>query len=223
MGTLTPEQSDRLVRVARVLAAAEETFGSREKAGAWLCRPTVALGGERPLHLLDTDEGARRVETLLGRIAHGIAAGVPARRQLAWRLCREPFAELAGEGARRYGGWWNTHGRPLVYAASCAALAVLEVRVQLDLTPDLLPEDYVLVTIELVDPTIEELTELPPDAAAFGDAWLAEGRSAVLPVPSAIVPESSNLLLNPVHPGVGQARIIRRRPFAFDRRLWLPV
>jgi len=74
LGTLTPEQSDRLVRVARVLAAAEETFGGLEKAGNWLRRPTVALGGERPLHLLDTDEGARRVETLLGRIAHGIAA-----------------------------------------------------------------------------------------------------------------------------------------------------
>jgi putative toxin-antitoxin system antitoxin component (TIGR02293 family) len=74
LGTLTPEQSDRLVRVARVLAAAEETFGSQEKAGVWLRRPTVALGGECPLQLLDTDEGAREVETLLGRISHGIAA-----------------------------------------------------------------------------------------------------------------------------------------------------
>ena len=74
IGALTPEQSDRLIRVARVIAAAEETFGSREKAGAWLRRPTVALDGERPLELLDTDEGAREVETLLGRIAHGIAA-----------------------------------------------------------------------------------------------------------------------------------------------------
>jgi putative toxin-antitoxin system antitoxin component (TIGR02293 family) len=62
------------LRVARVLAAAEETFGSQEKAGAWLRRPTVALAGERPLELLDTDEGSREVETLLGRISHGIAA-----------------------------------------------------------------------------------------------------------------------------------------------------
>ena len=74
LGTLTPEQSDRLVRVARVLAAAEETFGSLEKAGVWLRRPTAALAGEIPLQLLDTDEGAREVETLLGRIAYGIAA-----------------------------------------------------------------------------------------------------------------------------------------------------
>ena len=74
LGTLTQKQSDRLLRVARVLAAAEETFGNREKAGVWLRRPTTALGGECPLLLLDTDEGAREVETLLGRIAHGIAA-----------------------------------------------------------------------------------------------------------------------------------------------------
>ena len=146
-----------------------------------------------------------------------------ARRQLAWRLCREPFADLTGEGARRYGGRWNTRGRPLVYAASCAALAVLEVRVHLDLAPDLLPDDYVLVTIELGDLKIEELTELPPDPAAFGDGWLAEERSAVLQVPSVIVPESPNLLLNPVHANAGQARIVRRRPFAFDRRLWVPL
>ena len=74
LGSLTPEQSDRLVRVARLLAAAEATFGSQDKAGVWLRRPTTALAGERPLDLLDTDEGAREVETLLGRIGHGIAA-----------------------------------------------------------------------------------------------------------------------------------------------------
>ena len=74
LGSLTPEQSDRLVRVARVMAVAEETYGSQEKAGVWLRRPTTVLAGERPLHLLDTDEGAREVETLLGRISHGIAA-----------------------------------------------------------------------------------------------------------------------------------------------------
>jgi putative toxin-antitoxin system antitoxin component (TIGR02293 family) len=74
LGTLTPEQSDRLVRVARVLAASEATFGTRDKAGTWLRRPTAALGGERPLDLLDTEEGAREVSVLLGRIGHGIAA-----------------------------------------------------------------------------------------------------------------------------------------------------
>ena len=74
LGTLTPEQSDRLIRVARVLAEAEEAFGSRQKASVWLRRPTDIFGGESPLQVLDTDEGARKVETLLGRIGHGIAA-----------------------------------------------------------------------------------------------------------------------------------------------------
>lgn len=74
IGTLTREQSDRLMRVARVIAEAETTFGSQEKAGLWLRRPTTALHGERPIALLDTGEGANQVENLLGRIAHGIAA-----------------------------------------------------------------------------------------------------------------------------------------------------
>jgi len=74
IGTLTSEQSDRLVRAAHVIAAAEETFGSQEKAGRWLRRPTTALEGEKPIALLDTAEGAAQVGALLGRIAHGIAA-----------------------------------------------------------------------------------------------------------------------------------------------------
>jgi putative toxin-antitoxin system antitoxin component (TIGR02293 family) len=74
IGTLTAEQSDRLARVMRVIAAAEETFGTEAKAAQWLRRPTEALGGEAPIALLDTSEGSREVERLLGRIGHGIAA-----------------------------------------------------------------------------------------------------------------------------------------------------
>lgn len=74
LGALTAEQSDRLLRVARVIAAAEDVFGNAEKADAWLRRATTALAGEKPLDLLDTEEGAREVETLLTRIGHGIAA-----------------------------------------------------------------------------------------------------------------------------------------------------
>ena len=65
-----------------------------------------------------------------------------------WRICRRPFADLSGEGARLYGGRWNAPGRPLIYAAETAALAVLEVRVHLDLDWDMLPDDYVLVAID---------------------------------------------------------------------------
>ena len=142
---------------------------------------------------------------------------------LAWRLCRAPFADLAGEGARRYGGRWNQPGHPVVYAASNAALAVLEVRVHLDLTPDLLPDDYVLLTIDLREMATEEVAAIPADPAAFGDAWLPEQRTPVLRVPSLIVPESFNLLINPAHPDAERASVISRRRFAFDRRLWLPL
>jgi putative toxin-antitoxin system antitoxin component (TIGR02293 family) len=74
IGTLTPEQSDRLSRLLRVIEDAEITFGDRKKAHDWLRRPTPLLDNESPLDRLDTDIGTRQVEMLLGRIAHGIAA-----------------------------------------------------------------------------------------------------------------------------------------------------
>jgi RES domain-containing protein len=141
---------------------------------------------------------------------------------LAWRLCREPFADLGGDGARLYGGRWNSPGRPLVYAARTAALAVLEVRVHLDLPVDLLPDDYTLMTIDLDDLAVETVGELPDDPRGFGDVWASAFRTPVLSVPSMIVPESANLLLNPRHPDAGAARVVARRRFAFDRRLWTP-
>jgi putative toxin-antitoxin system antitoxin component (TIGR02293 family) len=71
---LEPAEADRLVRVVRLVAAAEETLGDRERAMAWLERPNRALDGEAPLSLADTDLGAQGIERLLGRIAHGLAA-----------------------------------------------------------------------------------------------------------------------------------------------------
>jgi len=140
----------------------------------------------------------------------------------AWRICRRPIADLSGEGARLYGGRWNSPGRPVVYAAEAAALAVLEVRVHLDLDWSLLPADYVLMAIELGSLTIESLEEMADDPVGFGDAWLESRRSAVLAVPSVLVPESRNLLLNVAHPESSKATIASIRPFAFDERLWMP-
>jgi putative toxin-antitoxin system antitoxin component (TIGR02293 family) len=70
---LTPVNSERLIRVARVTAKARETFG-REKADVWMERTTTALAGQAPMALLATESGARAVELLLGRIDHGFAA-----------------------------------------------------------------------------------------------------------------------------------------------------
>lgn len=69
---LTPAESDRTVRMARIYATAIDMIGDEEKATAWLSTPNRALGGERPLDLLDTDTGARMVEDVLGRIAYGV-------------------------------------------------------------------------------------------------------------------------------------------------------
>jgi RES domain-containing protein len=138
----------------------------------------------------------------------------------AWRICRRPFADLSGEGARLYGGRWNSPGRPVVYAAESAALAVLEVRVHLDLDWSLLPADYVLIAIDLSSLAIESLEEAPDDPVAYGDAWLESRRSAVLGVPSFLVRESRNLLVNVAHPEASRASIASIRSFSFDKRLW---
>ena len=137
-----------------------------------------------------------------------------------WRICRRPFADLSGDGARLYGGRWNTPGRPLIYAAETAALAVLEVRVHLDLDWDMLPDDYVLVAIDTAAIVAETINEPPDDPRAIGDAWIESRRSAVLRVPSWIVPESYHVLINPAHPDALSIQLGSVRPFQFDLRLW---
>ena len=138
----------------------------------------------------------------------------------AWRICRRPFADLSGDSARLYGGRWNSPGHAVVYAAEAAALAVLEVRVHLDLDWSLLPADYVLMAIDRSSLAIESLEEAPDDPVAYGDAWLESRRSAVLGVPSVLVRESRNLLVNVAHPEAGRASIASIRSFSFDERLW---
>jgi putative toxin-antitoxin system antitoxin component (TIGR02293 family) len=69
---LRADESDRLLRLARVAAVAEDVLGAQDKAGRWLQKPNRALGGIVPLDLLDTDLGAEEVVTVLGRIEHGV-------------------------------------------------------------------------------------------------------------------------------------------------------
>lgn len=69
---LTTEESDRLIRVLRIVALARETFQSLDKSSRWLRRPNRSLGGARPLNLLASENGARIVEALLGRIGFGV-------------------------------------------------------------------------------------------------------------------------------------------------------
>lgn len=141
---------------------------------------------------------------------------------IGWRLCRRPFADLRGEGARRLGGRWNSPGRPVVYLAEHPALAVLEVRVHLDLPLDLLPSDFALIRVQVPDgPTIDQA---PVDGTiAVGNAWLTRAPGATLRVPSILVPQSWNILFNPLHADAQRAEVQAIEDFRFDPRLWHPL
>jgi RES domain-containing protein len=145
-----------------------------------------------------------------------------------WRLGREVYPMLDGEGARRWGGRWNSRGTPVVYSAGSRALAILEYRAAVDVTE--VPEDLSLAEIEVPDDLSVEvlpLDVLPADwrrpiherCREIGDAWAASRRSVVLAVPSALVPEERNYLINPAHPDVRVVRVVRARRFEFDPRL----
>ena len=148
----------------------------------------------------------------------------------AWRIVKERHANDAwdGEGARLYGGRWNSPGVPAVYASESRALATLEVLAGLQ-TNSPLPA-YVLIPAEFDDSLVleVELKEVPadwrthpppPSTQQLGDVWIGEGRSAVLRVPSALVPKESNYVLNPRHPDFSAIRIGEAEPISIDPRL----
>jgi RES domain-containing protein len=145
-----------------------------------------------------------------------------------YRITRAPYADLTGEGARLAGGRWNRAGRAAVYASESRALAILESLVHVQ--PHRLPSDLVLLRVAIPEQLRREswsLAELPEgwreigaDAALDrGDAWLRQGSAAVLRVPSVLVPEEYNVVLNPAHPEHSRIRVMEVVPFRFDARL----
>jgi RES domain-containing protein len=148
-----------------------------------------------------------------------------------WRIARERYQALDGEGARLNGGRWNSEGRAAVYASETLALAALEYLVHVE--PLLAPADLVAIEIDVRDDAGLGVRVEPdqfPDAdwprypapdweAELGDLWLAEGEFLWLAVPSAIVPREHNVLINPLHPRMRDVRVVSTRPFAFGRRL----
>ena len=149
----------------------------------------------------------------------------------AYRLVKARHADAAfhGEGARRFGGLWNSKGRPCVYVASSESLATLEVLVHLGQRQPL--RGYALFHVRIPAASILYLDAaalpanwrdpLPPaETAEIGDAWLTGAQSLALAVPSVVVPREVNYMLNPGHPEF--AKVVtgaERGPFAFDERL----
>ncbi len=145
-----------------------------------------------------------------------------------WRIASARHPRLDGEGARRWGGRWNSPGRPVVYTSATASLAALEKLVWTD--PEDVPDDLQLFELELPDdlaPQALAIDRLPrhwtaagcPACVELGDRWLADGSNLALAVPSALLPEERNVLLNPRHPQAGRIRIVATRTFTFDLRL----
>ncbi len=154
-----------------------------------------------------------------------------------WRIATDTphyrADDLSGTGAKLTGGRWNRPGTALVYAAESIALAALETVVHLTGgTP--LPLNRILVRIDV--PAAEWAARAVFDRTAgagvgwdveppgivsldWGDAWAAAGTSLLAEVPSVVVPEASNVLINPAHPALATLRVTRVRRWTYDGRL----
>ena len=147
-----------------------------------------------------------------------------------WRLCRRKYAAFGGEGARLAGGRWNRRGTAVVYTSATLSLAVLEYFVNLPAAAA--PPDLVAVAADLgkdIPMSSLDVNDLPrgwrkypaPEALAdFGGRWVEEGKTAVLAVPSAVVPQERNYLLNPAHPRFREITVGKPEPLSLDPRMW---
>ncbi len=149
-----------------------------------------------------------------------------------WRLVREHHAKkpLSVEGAKLNGGRWNDVGVPVVYAGENRSLAALEVLVHLNGTN---PNGrYKLLSYHLDEAMIHYLPEkeLPSDwrqepppysTVARGTKWAREKQSVALAVPSAVMPEEKNIILNPDHPDFPKIKLGKPSDYVFDPRLFV--
>ena len=152
-----------------------------------------------------------------------------AATRTVWRITTRRFASVAftGEGARLYGGRWNRVGQSVIYTAESRSLALLEMLVQDEplrahyvLTPAYLHSSVSLETLDV--------KALPPQwrnpagrevLQTLGGEWLAQLRSCVLAVPSAVVPAECNFLINPLHPDFKHITLGTMETLETDMRL----
>ncbi len=146
-----------------------------------------------------------------------------------WRIVPENRAENAfgGEGARLFGGRWNSAGVALVYGSQHKSLAALELLVHFN---PITPNRFKVFHFQFPDSLIETVSlrslpkdwrqePPPPSAQHFGNIWARGLSSAVLAIPSVIIPEEVNYLLNPAHPDFKKITIGKPEEFSFDSRL----
>jgi RES domain-containing protein len=150
-----------------------------------------------------------------------------------WRIEKSIFAQevRSGNGARIYGGRWNSPGRPAIYCAGSLSLAMLEVLAHVSTEEDA-GEKRVFFTVDIDDKWMEEIapTDLPRNWRSAlnlgpgrrqGDAWLGRGHSVALRVPSALVAGEFNCILNPAHPHYRKATLWSAgKPLRIDSRLF---
>lgn len=148
----------------------------------------------------------------------------------AWRIAKRQYAlDRQGTGARLSGGRWNSPDVAAIYAGLTPEIAALEKLVH---TGDILPADLVLVEMNLPDdPKLYQRytqADLPPGwddlpsstvATQIGDKFLFDCVHLGLIIPSAVMPESNNIVLNPNHAAFSSVTMIITRPFEFDSRL----
>ncbi len=152
----------------------------------------------------------------------------------AWRIVGLKHVDdaFSGMGAKKTGGRWNNKGVPMVYTSGSLALAALEMAVNLP-SPKLL-QDFQGVPIEFDNKLVITLAKknipadwdsrpLSPSTKIIGDLWVKEEQSAVLKVPSVIVPREHNYLINPYHPDFRKIMIGKPIVFYFDPRIKPPV
>lgn len=149
-----------------------------------------------------------------------------------WRLVKEKHVKSAfdGEGARCFGGRWNTRGTPVVYLSSTLSLAALELFVHLtaedsrlcfSAIPVHIPSDLAIHRLPVSKLPKEWRSEPPSDVCKIlGSEWVGANTTLLLKVPSVIVPHEFNYVLNPKHPDFDRLKIHKAESFGFDSRMW---
>jgi RES domain-containing protein len=149
---------------------------------------------------------------------------------LVFRIARKDVVkDLSGTGAKLYGGRWNHRGTAVVYTSETRALAAVEFLVHVSLSNA--PRGLMIATIEIPDRIGPEdvprgslprgWRDYPPprQVADLGTQWAKSGKSLLLRVPSAVVEQEHNILINPVHSDMRHVRLQRVEKFEFDKRL----